>query len=74
MREAGDPRLHTVPELPWKAKPVPPCRNHPDRLGIAHYGKSYEYSLCAECLENRLGALRLLELDLDGRRVTDLAR
>ena len=69
MREDGHRYVHTVPDLPWKAKPVPPCRNHPDRLGISHYGNPYSHSLCRECLDERLAALGTLALDLHGARM-----
>lgn len=67
-REVGDPRMHTVPSLPWK-RPVPPCINHPDELGIAHYGNPYRYSLCGKCLDERLQSLSVLALDLHGARM-----
>jgi hypothetical protein len=48
----------------------PKCKNHPGRPGIAHYGKSYEYSLCAECLDKRLQAHLTEPLDEHGRRMS----
>lgn len=45
---------------------IPPCKNHPDRGGVHHYGKDYKkdgYSLCDEC-----AALKLAQEVHDGPR------
>lgn len=47
----------------------PKCVNHPDRPGIGHYSKNYEYSLCAECLDARLEQYRHEPLDEHARRM-----
>jgi len=71
------------PEMPWKAPKVggqmpeprpaelrdPVCRNHPDRPGIAHFGKTYTYSLCLECLDKRIASNGREPLDEHGKRL-----
>lgn len=49
----------------------PPCKNHPDRKAIAHYGNPYSYSLCGACVDDRLASFRRMNMDEHGRRMHD---
>lgn len=51
---------------PGETVKEPSCKNHPDRLGKAHYK---EYSLCMECLNRTLEGYQREPLDEHGRRM-----